>query len=152
LKPSPHFVEEPPAGGAAPRRTLSVAIIGFGTVGGSVARILTEHPPAGLRLAHILNRNFARKRAEWVPRDVHWTDKFDEVLASDADIIVELIGGLDPAGEWIRKALEAGKSVVTANKQLIARYGSELVRLAGENGQHIAFGASVAGGIPVISG
>ena len=121
-------------------------------MGSSVARILTEHPPAGLRLTHVLNRNFARKRAEWVPGTVLWTDQFDDILSSDADILVELIGGLEPAGEWIRKALASGKSVVTANKQLIARCGPELVRLASENGQHIAFGASVAGGIPVISG
>jgi homoserine dehydrogenase len=117
-----------------------------------VARILTENPPAGLRLTQICNRNYARKRVDWLAADVHWTDDINDVLASDADIFVELIGGLDPAGDWVRKALKSGKSVVTANKQLIARSGAELVRLASENGQHIAFGASVAGGIPVISG
>jgi homoserine dehydrogenase len=89
---------------------------------------------------------------DWLAADVHWTDDINDVLASDADIFVELIGGLDPAGDWVRKALKSGKSVVTANKQLIARSGAELIRLASENGQHIAFGASVAGGIPVISG
>lgn len=133
-------------------RTLSVAIIGFGTVGSSVARILSDYPPAGLRLTHIFNRNYQRKRADWVSRNVRWTDDINDVLSSDADIVCELIGGLNPAGEWIRKALASGKSVVTANKQLIARQGAELVRLAEEHGQHIAFGASVAGGIPVISG
>jgi len=154
LKIAPQVVQESSAADpiAAPKRTLSVAIIGFGTVGSSVARILIEHAPAGLRLTQILNRNFERKRAGWVPANVLWTDEINDVLASDADIIVELIGGLDPAGEWIHKALKAGKSVVTANKQLIARYGAELVRLASECGQHVAFGASVAGGIPVISG
>jgi homoserine dehydrogenase len=134
------------------RKTLSVALAGFGTVGSSVARILTENPPADLRLTQICNRNYARKRVDWLAADVHWTDDINDVLASDADIFVELIGGLDPAGDWVRKALKSGKSVVTANKQLIARSGAELVRLASENGQHIAFGASVAGGIPVISG
>lgn len=133
-------------------RTLSVAIIGFGTVGSSVARILTDHPPAGLKLTHILNRNYQRKTADWVPRSVRWTDDINDVLTSDADIVCELIGGLNPAGEWIRKALASSKSVVTANKQLIARHGAELVRLAQQHGQHIAFGASVAGGIPAISG
>ena len=133
-------------------RTLSVAIIGFGTVGSSVARILSDHPPSGLKLTHILNRNYQRKRAGWVSKDVRWTDDINDVLASDADIVCELIGGLNPASEWIRKALASGKSVVTANKQLIARQGAELVRLAEKYGQHIAFGASVAGGIPVISG
>src|SRR3954453_23701291 len=134
------------------RKTLSVALAGFGTVGSSVARILTENPPAGLRLTQICNRNYARKRVDWLAADVHWTDDMNDVLASDADIFVELIGGLDPAGDWVRKALKSGKSVVTANKQLIARHGAELVRLARENGQHIGFGASVAGGVPVISG
>jgi homoserine dehydrogenase len=62
------------------------------------------------------------------------------------------MGGLEPAGETIRRALKSAKSVVTANKQLIARHGAELIRLARDNGQHIAFGASVAGGVPVISG
>jgi homoserine dehydrogenase len=66
--------------------------------------------------------------------------------------VVELIGGLEPAGQWIRRALESGKSVVTANKQVVARHASELIRLANQHGQHIAFGASVAGGVPVIAG
>ena len=133
-------------------RTLSVAIVGFGTVGSSVARILTENPPPGLRLTCICNRNYERKRVDWLDGSVRWTDDFEEVLASEADIVVEVIGGLDPAGRWIRSALASGKSVVTANKQLIARHGAELVRLAQEHGQQIAYGASVAGGIPVISG
>lgn len=134
------------------QKLLTVAIVGFGTVGSSVARILNERAPAGLRLTHICNRNFERKRVTWLPETVRWTDDFDEILASDTDIVVELIGGLEPAGRWIRSALEAGKSVVTANKQLIARHGTELVRLAHEHGGHIAYGASVAGGVPVISG
>lgn len=131
---------------------LNVAIVGFGTVGKAVARIVTEHPAAGLRLTQICNRNFERKKVNWLPSSVRWTDDITDVLSSDVQIVVELIGGLEPAGSWIRRALESGKSVVTANKQLIARHGSDLVRLARENGQHLAFGASVAGGVPVISG
>ena len=136
------------------RAPLKVAIVGFGTVGSSVARILTEHAPEGLRLTQVCNRNFERKRsaAEWLPSSIRWTDNIEDVLSSDADIIVELIGGLDPAGTWIRRAIESGKSVVTANKQIIARHGGELVRLAHKNSAHVAFGASVAGGVPVISG
>jgi homoserine dehydrogenase len=137
---------------ASSQKPLNVAIVGFGTVGSSVARILTEHPPAGLRLTDICNRNFKRKQADWLPQTVRWTEDFSDLLSSDADIVVELIGGLEPAGEWVRHALQSGKSVVTANKQLIARHGTELVRLARQHNQHIAFGASVAGGIPVISG
>jgi homoserine dehydrogenase len=139
----------PAAGETA--RTLKIALVGFGTVGSSVARILSEHPTAGLRLTHVCNRNVERKRVNWLP-SVRWTEDIDDVLTSDVDIVVELMGGLDPAGDWIRRALGRGKSVVTANKQLIARHGPELIRLARQNGQHIAFGASVAGGVPVISG
>jgi homoserine dehydrogenase len=134
------------------RRSLKVAILGFGTVGSSVARILAENPPAGLELTHVCNRNVERKRVDWLPNTVRWTEEMADVISSDVDIVVELIGGLEPAGGWVRKALRAGKSVVTANKQLIARHGTELVRLARENNQHLAFGASVAGGVPVISG
>jgi len=133
-------------------KSLNVAIVGFGTVGSSVARILAEHSPAGLHLTHICNRNIKRKQVDWLPETVHWTDDINDVLSSDADIVVELIGGLEPAGEWVRRALQSGKSVVTANKQLIARHGAELVRLARQHNQRIAFGASVAGGVPVISG
>ena len=71
---------------------------------------------------------------------------------SDVDVIVELAGGLDPAGDWVRRALEAGKSVVTANKKLIAYHGVELERLAAAKGGHLKYGAAVAGGIPVIPG
>ena len=133
-------------------RILHVALLGFGTVGSSVARILAERAPAGLVLTHILNRNIARKRVDWLPPTIRWTENVEDVFSSDANIVVELIGGLDPAGQWVRRALECGKSVVTANKQLIAHHGNELIRLAREHGQHIAFGASVAGGVPVISG
>ncbi|MGA2206449.1 MAG: homoserine dehydrogenase, partial [Terracidiphilus sp.] len=70
----------------------------------------------------------------------------------DVDVIVELVGGLDPAGTWARRALEAGKSVVTANKKLIAYHGVELERLAAAKGGHLKYGAAVAGGIPVIPG
>ena len=65
---------------------------------------------------------------------------------------MELAGGVKPAGDWIRKALRAGKSVVTANKQLIAESGPELVDLARESGKRLEYGASVAGGIPAIIG
>jgi homoserine dehydrogenase len=133
-------------------KTVNIAIVGFGTVGSSVARILTERPDEDLRLTHICNRQIARKRMGSLPSSICWTEEINDVLSSDADIVVELIGGLEPAGDWIRRVLKSGKSVVTANKQLIARQGAELVRLARDNGQHIAFGASVAGGVPVISG
>ncbi|HEV8132376.1 MAG TPA: homoserine dehydrogenase [Acidobacteriota bacterium] len=129
-----------------------VAIAGFGTVGRSVAKILCQDRPAQLRLTHICNRGVERKKVPWVSEDVRWTEDIGDVLHSDVDILVELIGGLNPAEDWIRRALAAGKSVVTANKQLIACCGLELMQLAHENGRQLRFEASVAGGIPVISG
>jgi len=134
------------------QRPLRIAIFGFGTVGSSVARILVEQKPQGLELTHVFNRGVERKRVDWTPKSVEWSEDADAVLASDADVVVELAGGLEPAGGWVRRALDAGKSVVTANKKLIAYHGVELERLAAARGGHLKFGAAVAGGIPVIPG
>jgi homoserine dehydrogenase len=130
---------------------LKVAILGFGTVGSAVARILCDQPAhSPLRLTHVFNRDIERKRVDWVADGVHWSSDVEQILASDADIVVELVGGLDPAYEWISRALASGKSVVTANKKLIAQHGPQLSALAREHGGAISFGASVAGGVPVI--
>ena len=130
-----------------------VALVGFGTVGSAVARLLyarsAEHC---LQLTHVFNRDVERKKVDWISGDVLWTDNIDLVLSSDAEVLVELVGGVKPAYHWVKRALESGKSVVTANKQLMAHHGTELLELARERGQHLAFGASVAGGIPVLSG
>jgi len=147
-------VNEKPISSHYPRtpRPLRIAIFGFGTVGSSVARILLESKPEGLELTHVFNRGVERKRVGWTGDAVIWSEDADAVLSSDADVIVELVGGMDPAGSWVRRALEAGKSVVTANKKLIAFHGVELERLAAEKGGHLKYGAAVAGGIPVIPG
>jgi len=131
---------------------LKVAILGFGTVGSSVARILCDLKPEGIELTHIYNRKIARKRTDWVPSTVQLTEDFETVLNSDANVLLELVGGLDPAGSWVRRALAAGKSVVTANKKLIAFHGIELEKLARSKNAHLRYGAAVAGGIPVIPG
>src|SRR6202451_1275911 len=141
-KSAPSTLERPVA-----RR---VALVGFGTVGRAVAKILSERTDGLLRLTHICNRNFERKKQPWVPNGVIWTDDFEVILQSDADIIVELMGGLTPAEDLVRSALKAGKAVVTANKQLIARHGPDLLQLASTSGSQLEFGASVAGGVPVL--
>ena len=133
-----------------PREPTRVALLGFGTVGQSVARILCSGEVPNIVLTHIFNRNVARKRVSWVPSSVCWTESVADIIASDVDIVVEVVGGLRPAGEWARAALIAGKSVVTANKQLIAHEGRELVELARTRGVEVRFEASVAGGIPVL--
>ena len=134
------------------QRPLRIALFGFGTVGSSVARILVESRPEGLELTHIYVRSLAKRRVDWVPASVQWSEDADAVLASDVDVVVELAGGLDPAGGWLRKALKAGKSVVTANKKLISCQGVELERMAAAGGGQLKYGAAVAGGIPVIPG
>jgi homoserine dehydrogenase len=126
-----------------------VVLAGFGTVGRSVATVL-----AGLsdevELVAVLDRRAAIKRAGWPDDRVHWTDSVDEALDREADVFVELIGGLDPAEHWIRRALERGISVVTANKQVIAHAGPALMETAAASGCQLRFEASVAGGVPVI--
>ncbi len=133
-------------------RTLpfKVALAGFGTVGQSIARMLCSKGWPELRLTHIYNRNVERKKVDWIPSNVKWTDRIGDIFSSDADIFVELIGNLSPAEEWIRRALSSGKSVVTANKQVISHYGRDLSELAVRHHQYLGFEASVAGGIPIL--
>jgi homoserine dehydrogenase len=131
---------------------LKIALVGMGTVGTSVAKLLAQNSDGRLQLTHILDRDTSKRKTTWIPKSVRWPESFDEVLATDVDVVVELIGGLEPAGGFIRRALEAGKSVVTANKVVIAKSGTELQELARKMGRRIEFGAAVAGGIPVILG
>ena len=137
----------PSSPSATPAR---VALLGFGTVGQSVARILCSGEIPQIQLTHIFNRQVARKRVDWVPPSVTWTESADDILAADVSIIIELVGGLRPAYDWVKGALMAGKSVVTANKQLMAHHGTELLDLARSRGLEVRFEASVAGGIPVL--
>ena len=143
-------VQVAPEQRVSPGRKLKVALAGFGTVGSSVAKLLSQNPDSPFVLTHIFNRNIERKKVDWIPAQVRWTEKIEEVLGSDADIFVEVVGGLEPAGKWVSRALRAGKSVVTANKLLIAERGTELLRLARQTARQLQFGASVAGGIPAI--
>jgi homoserine dehydrogenase len=131
-------------------RPARVAIVGFGTVGRSVARLLQELAPRELQLAVIVNRSVQRKRVDWIDPAVRWSDDIGDALGDDVDVVVELIGGRSPAEEWIRQALRAGKSVVTANKQVIAHAGPGLLEEAARSGQHLRFEAAVAGGVPVV--
>lgn len=136
--------------------TVKVALLGFGTVGSSVAKVLAAQKFPGIELTHIYNRNVERKRtseaAKFVPKSTIWTEDVNVVLNSDVDVVIELMGGLIPAEGWLRKAIASGKSVVTANKQLIAYKGAALAKLAAANGVQLIYGAAVAGGVPVIPG
>ena len=136
-------------------RPLRVALLGFGTVGCGVARVLAAQNFPDVELTHIVNRDVDRKRnsaaAAHVPPSAQWHDDPSAVLtASDVDVVIETIGGLDPIESWLEQALRSGKSVVTANKQLIAYRGVALSKIAVEHGVQLLYNAAVAGGVPVI--
>jgi len=132
-------------------------LLGFGTVGSSFAEVLAAGAHKEIQITRIFNRNVQRKRdhqrAKFVPATAVWTDRVEDVLtALDVDAVVELIGGLDPTEGWLRTAITSGKHVITANKQLIAFRGTELLDLAAKHNVQLLFGAAVAGGVPVIPG
>ncbi len=138
--------------------TVKIGLVGFGTVGSGVAKILLEDADriaekigVRLELACVVDKDTTSERPIKLPAGL-LTDDLDTLL-SDAsiDIAVELVGGTDFAKDLQTKLLAAGKHVVTANKALLAEHGSELYRIARENNKCIAFEASCAGGIPIIS-
>ena len=136
-------------------KTLKVALLGCGNVGAQVARILTDDAAvladragAKLELAGIAVRNTAATRDVVLPADLFTTDA--EALVDGADIVIELLGGLEPAGALIRRALSRGASVVTGNKALLAAQGAELNALAFESGAQLRYEAAVAGAIPIL--
>ena len=130
-----------------------VGLLGAGVVGSQVARVIlgtgheSRHP---LTVNGILVRDAARPR-EGIPVDLLTTDP-EEVLSDDRnDIIVEVMGGEEPARSYMAAALSAGKHVVTANKEALAKHGDELTGLASDNGVSLSYEASVGGGIPVLA-
>lgn len=143
--------------GGRGRGPVNIALLGFGTVGSCFAEVLAAKRSETLQITQVFNRGVERKRhhakAVFVSESTHWTDRIEDVLRDPGvQVIVELIGGLDPMGDWLAAALRAGKHVVTANKQLIAHRGPELFQLAQEHGVQLLYGASVAGGVPVLPG
>ena len=133
-----------------------IALLGMGTVGDGVYEIIErqkEEMPfkigAALEVVKVLVRNKA-KYADRIPAE-KLTDVWEDVIGDDSiDIVVEVMGGIEPARTYIKAALEKGKHVVTANKDLMAMHGHELLELAGEHHCDLLFEAAVAGGIPII--
>jgi len=133
---------------------VSVAILGPGTVGTQVVRLLTEHGDdlaarvgAPIAIAGIYVRDTAKVR-EGIPASLLTSDA--ESLIASADVVVELMGGIEPARTLILRALAAGKAVVTANKALLAANGPELFEAADAAGADLYFEAAVAGAIPLV--
>ncbi|MFG0335141.1 MAG: homoserine dehydrogenase [Maioricimonas sp. JB049] len=136
---------------------LRVGLIGLGTVGTGVSRILLDHAErvtrrAGrpIQLTRVAVRRLDKTREIDLPPSILTDDAAAVARDPDVDVVVELIGGLSPARELVLDALAAGKDVVTANKALLCEHGLELFRQARESGRCIAFEAAVAGGVPVI--
>jgi homoserine dehydrogenase len=135
-------------------RRVTIGILGCGTVGAGFVRLLSrererirERKGVDLQISKILVRDLNKKR-EGVPYTM-LTDVATEVIDS-ADVVIEVIGGVHSAGAFIRRALRAGKHVVTANKALLASAGRELQALAKANNARIAFEASVCAGVPIV--
>jgi homoserine dehydrogenase len=129
--------------------SLRIGLVGLGTVGRAVARRLAQDGRRA-RLVRVCGRPGGRARPSWLPVSVGWTTRFDDLVTPDIDVVVELVGGIQPARQWLHRALLAGKSVVTANKQLVAEHGPELQALAAQRGCAFRYEGAVAGGIPVI--
>jgi homoserine dehydrogenase len=136
---------------------VKVGLLGLGTVGGGVARLLLEEGErlsralgARLVLARAADLEPGRARELALPEDVYTADARQVVADPEIDVVVELLGGLEPAGELILRALAAGKQVATANKALLARRGGEIFAAARAHRAGVAFEASVGGGIPLI--
>ncbi|MFP4559704.1 MAG: homoserine dehydrogenase [Thiohalorhabdus sp.] len=136
---------------------VRVGILGLGTVGGGTVSLLRRNAePLKRRLGRSLEVTRVAVKDPSKPRPVELdgievgTDAESICTDPDIDIVIELVGGVDNAEPLVRKALEHGKPVVTANKALLAERGNELFRYAGEQGVDLAFEAAVAGGIPII--
>ncbi|MFQ6537508.1 MULTISPECIES: homoserine dehydrogenase [Aphanothece] len=135
--------------------TIGIGLLGMGTVGAGVAGILTtpagRHPlVAALQLRRVAVRDLTRPRAVPLPVEILTSDPNAVVDDPDIDIVVEVMGGLEPARSLILRAIAAGKSVVTANKAVIARYGEEIGAAAAARGVYVLIEAAVGGGIPII--
>jgi homoserine dehydrogenase len=142
------------------KKEINVGLLGLGTIGGQVAKVLNDKAealtdrvgcPLILKKIKVLPQDMARPLARKLGMKLFTTEDnqfFDE---SELDIVVELIGGEHPAFEYQKKALSAGKHVVTANKEVISKHGVELFGLAQKNNVSVRYEASVGGGIPLIA-
>lgn len=138
--------------------SIKVALLGFGTIGTGVAKILLEDAPRieaaigkKVELVAVCDKNLTSRRDIELPPGVLTDDASRIFNDPEISLVFELIGGLEPARTFVLKALESGKSVVTANKALLASHGQELYEAAKKNNRTIAFEAAVCGGIPILT-
>ncbi|HET7627980.1 MAG TPA: homoserine dehydrogenase [Bacillales bacterium] len=139
------------------KETISIGLLGFGTVGSGVAKMLADNQReiehkvgCPLKVEKVLVQEVRKSRLFAIEEEKLTTDADEVIGHPDIDIVVEVIGGVEKARHYILRALENGKHVVTANKDLMALHGVELAAKARENRCDLFFEASVAGGIPII--
>ena len=136
---------------------VGIALMGCGTVGSAVAHHLIEHADSiaqrvgrPIELRHLLIRELQKPRAGAIPKNLFTTTPQPLWEDPQVQVIIELMGGVEPAFTYIQSCLQAGKDVITANKALLARHGEALFSLARQHHRVICFEAAVAGGIPLI--
>ena len=133
---------------------INVAIMGHGVVGSGTAEILINHPERAEKAVHTaVNVKYILDLRDFP--ELSYSDKFVKdfniILNDDSiKVVAEVMGGINPAYDFVKKCLEKGKSVVTSNKELVAAKGAELLKIAAENNANFLFEASVGGGIPVL--
>jgi homoserine dehydrogenase len=142
------------------KKDIGIGLMGLGVIAGQVARVLTDKAdelaekvgcPLVLRKIKVLPQDLARPQAKKMPSRLFTTDDDEFFREPGIDIVVEAIGGENPATEYIKRALSGGKHVVTSNKEVIAKHGVELLALARQHGVGLQYEASVGGGIPLIA-
>lgn len=139
-------------------KVIYAALLGFGTVGGGVYKVLKSQEKemsakigCKVKISKVLVRNVKKASEKLADPEIVVTDKWEDILKDDSvSVIIELMGGIEPARTYILEALKKGRHVVSANKDLIAVHGRELLEAAQESGVDFLFEASVAGGIPII--
>ncbi len=136
-------------------KPLAIGMLGLGTVGSGVAKIILQpqgrHPILSmLALKKVAVRTLDKPRDIEIPTGCYTTDPQEVIHHPDIDIVVEVMGRIDPTFQLLMQAIEHGKHIVTANKSLLAAHGAELLNHAASHNVHVAFEAAVAGGIPII--
>ena len=139
-------------------KEINLALLGFGTVGSGVAvtirensRIIEEQLGCKLVIKHVLVRNINKYNNNNLLKGIHLTDSFNDIIEDQSlDIIIEVMGGISPAKEYIFSALKKHISVVSANKDLVSLHGPEIIHMAIEKHVNFSCEASVGGGIPIL--
>jgi homoserine dehydrogenase len=139
-------------------REIKVGVLGLGVVGSGTVRILQENAQeiaqrvgAKLTVKKIAVRDIDKPRAVTVDRSLLTTDPFEVIVDPEIEILAELIGGVEPAHEYVMRAIKSGKHIVTANKEMMAKAGHDLMEAARHAGRDFYLEGSVAGGIPIIN-